>query len=60
MAQVNGLGFLGSAEGLPTLESLVKSSTSGNVVFYALDAIGIIGDPKSFSFLRDYYATSRG
>jgi len=53
------LGFLGSSEGLPTLESQVKTSTSGNIVFYSLDAIGIIGDPKSFAFLRDYYATSR-
>ncbi len=53
------LGFLGSSEGLPTLESLVKTSTSGNVVFYSLDAIGIIGDPQSFPFLRDYYSTSR-
>ena len=53
------LGFLGSSEGLSTLESLVKTSSSGNVVFYALDAIGIIGDPKSFPFLREYYATSR-
>jgi len=53
------LGFLGSSDGLPTLESLVKTSTSGNVAFYALDAIGIIGDPKSMSFLRDYYATAR-
>jgi hypothetical protein len=53
------LGFLGSPEGLPALESLVKTSSSGNVVFYALDAIGIIGDPKSFPFLHNYYGTSR-
>jgi hypothetical protein len=53
------LGFLGSPEGLPALESLVKTSNSGNIVFYALDAIGIIGDPKSFPFLQDYYASSR-
>ncbi len=24
-----------------------------------MNAIGIIGDPKSFPFLRDYYASSR-
>lgn len=53
------VGFLGSSEALPTLESLVKTSDSGNVVVYALDAIGIIGDPKSFPFLRDFYATAR-
>jgi HEAT repeat protein len=52
------LGFLGSPDALPTLESLVKTSSSGNVVTYALDAIGIIGDPKSFPFLRDYHKSS--
>jgi HEAT repeat protein len=51
--------FLGSSEVLPALESLVKTSTNGNVVVYALDAIGIIGDPKSFPFLQDFYATAR-
>jgi hypothetical protein len=25
----------------------------------SLDAIGIVGDPKSFPFLRDYYGTAR-
>lgn len=53
------LAFLGSSEALPRLESLVKTSTSGNVVTYALDAIGIIGDPKSFPFLRDFREASR-
>ncbi len=53
------LAFLGSADALPALESLVKTSTSGNVVTYALDAIGIIGDPKSFPFLRDFHEASR-
>jgi hypothetical protein len=51
--------FLGSPEMVPALESLVKTSTSGNVVVYSLDGIGIIGDAKSFPFLRDYYATAR-
>jgi hypothetical protein len=53
------LGFLGSPEALPTLESLVKTSDSGNVVTYALDAMGIIGDPKSFPFLRSFQEASR-
>jgi len=53
------VSFLGSSEPLPTLESLVRDSTSGNVVYHALDAMGIIGDAKSFPFLRDYYATAR-
>ncbi len=53
------LGFLGSSDALPTLESLVKTSTSGNVVTYALDAIGIIGDPRSFAFLRGFHEESR-
>ena len=53
------LGFLGSSEALPTLESLVKTDSSGNIVTYALDAIGIIGDPKSFPFLRDFHEASR-
>jgi hypothetical protein len=44
------LAFLGSADALPALESLVKTSTSGNVVTYALDAIGIIGDPRASPF----------
>jgi len=51
--------FLGSPELLPALETLAKTSASGNVVVYALDAIGIIGDPKSFPFLRDFYGTSQ-
>jgi hypothetical protein len=51
--------FLGSPEVLPPLESLVKTSSSGNVVVYSLDGMGIIGDAKSFPFLRDFYATSR-
>ena len=53
------VGFLGSSEALPVLESLVKTSTSGNVVVCALDAIGIIGDPNSFQFLRDFHAAAR-
>jgi hypothetical protein len=53
------VGFLGSSEALPTPETLMKNSTSGNVVVYSLDPIGIVGDPKSFLFLRDYYATAR-
>jgi hypothetical protein len=53
------VGFLGSSEALAVLESLVKTSTSGNVVVYALDAIGIIGDPYSFQFLRDFHAAAR-
>jgi hypothetical protein len=52
------VAFLGSSEALPALEALVKNSSSGNVVVYALDAIGIIGDPRSFPFLRDYYRTA--
>jgi hypothetical protein len=51
--------FLGAPELLPRLETLVKTSSSGNVVVYALDAIGIIGDATSFPFLRDYYPTAR-
>jgi hypothetical protein len=51
--------FLGSPEMLPRLEALATTSTSGNVVVYALDAIGIIGDAKSFPFLRNFYATAR-
>lgn len=53
------VAFLGAPEVLPRLEALVKTSTSGNVVVYALDAMGIIGDATSFPFLRDYYATAR-
>jgi hypothetical protein len=53
------VGFLGSSDALPTLESLVKTDSSGNVVTYALNAIGIIGDPKSFPFLRDFHEASR-
>jgi hypothetical protein len=51
--------FLGVPELLPRLETLVKTSTSGNVVVYALDAIGIIGDATSFPFLREFYPTAR-
>ncbi len=53
------VGFLGSSEALPTLERHLKTRTSGDVVVYALDAIGIIGDPKSFPFLQDFYTTAR-
>jgi hypothetical protein len=51
--------FLGVPELLPRLETLVKTSPSGNVVVYALDAMGIIGDATSFPFLRDFYPTAR-
>ena len=51
--------FPGSSEVLPRLEVLAKTSTSGNVVVYALDAIGIVGDPRSFPFLREFHATAR-
>ena len=51
--------FLGVPELLPRLETLVKTSTSGNVVVCALDAMGIIGDATSFPFLRDFYPTAK-
>jgi hypothetical protein len=51
--------FLGAPELLPKFETLVTTSPNGNVVVYALDAIGIIGDAKSFPFLRDYYPTAK-
>lgn len=51
--------FLGAPELLPRLETLVKTSPHGNVVVYALDAMGIIGDAGSFPFLHGYYPTAK-
>ncbi len=51
--------FLGAPDLLPRFETLVKTSTSGNVVVYALDAIGITGDARSFPFLQTYYPTAK-
>ena len=51
--------FLGAPELLPRLETLVQTSPSGNVAVYALDAMGIIGDARSFPFLHGYYPTAK-
>ena len=51
--------FLGVPELLPKFETLVTTNPNGNVVVYALDAMGIIGDARSFPFLRDYYPTAK-
>ena len=46
-------------DGVERRVTLVKTSPKGNVVVYAVDAIGIIGDATSFPFLRGFYPTAK-